>query len=148
MNLYLESSVALRDLLGAPDGEKLRSLVSSAEVVATSRLTLAEVARVLARLRVTEPILSARVAAREAEFQAESELWTLVPVDEEIWARCGRPFPVEPVRLLDAVHLATVEKISAALPGLVVLSTDDRIRKNATALGFSVQPRSPGPTDP
>ena len=148
MNLYLESSAVLRDLLGAPDGADLRSLVSSADVVATSRLTLAEVARVLARLRVMEPVMAAKVAVREAEFHAESDLWTLVPVDEEIWARCGRPFPVEPVRLLDAVHLATAEKISAALPGLVVLSTDERIRKNATALGFSVQPAAASPARP
>ena len=84
--------------------------------------------------------MAAGVAIRETEFLAESELWTVVPVDEEIWARCGRPFPMEPVRLLDAVHLATAEKISAVLPGLVVLSTDERIRKNATALGFSVRP--------
>ncbi|HEY3358158.1 MAG TPA: PIN domain-containing protein [Polyangia bacterium] len=140
MNVYLESSAALRDLLDGADASEVRSLVAEAAVVATSRLTLAEVARVLVRLRVVEPTIAAAVAAREAQLQAESELWAILPVDEEIWARCARPFPVEPIRLLDAVHLASIEKLSAALPALTVISMDDRVRRNAAALGFAVRP--------
>jgi predicted nucleic acid-binding protein len=108
--------------------------------VVTSRLTLAEVARALARLRVQNPEAASRMAQREAAFLADSERWGIDPVDETVWARCGRAFPVEPVRLLDAVHLATIERLSGAAPDLVVLSTDDRVRSNARALGFEVQP--------
>lgn len=98
MNLYLESSAALRDLLeGDRYGEIRRLLVD------------AEVGRVFARLRVLEPRAAAAAAAREARFQSDTELWVVQPVDEAIWLRCSRPFPVEPLRTLDAIHLATEE---------------------------------------
>ncbi len=140
MNLYLESSAALRDLLGGDGCEEIRRLLSAADVVATSRCTLAEVGRVLARLRVLEPTAAAAAAARESQFQMDSDLWVIQPVDEGIWSRCSRPFPREPLRTLDAVHLATLEKLSGVIEPLAVLSTDSRVRDNAKALGFSVVP--------
>jgi predicted nucleic acid-binding protein len=140
VNLYLESSAALRDLLGGEGCDEIRQLLKSAEIVATSRCTLAEVGRVFARLRVMEPVAAAASAARESQFQADSELWVIQPVDEWIWNRCSRPFPVEPVRTLDAIHLATVEKLSGVIDHLSILTTDSRIRENAKALGFSVVP--------
>lgn len=140
MNLYLESSAALRDLLDGDGAEVIREKVRGAPLVAASRLTLAEVGRVLARLRATDPELAAKVAPREAAFVAESELWAIAPIDDEVLARCARPFPVEPTRTLDAIHLATVERLSGSIPHLVVLSTDDRLRRNAVALGFEVAP--------
>jgi hypothetical protein len=42
--------------------------------------------------------------------------------------------------VLDGIHLATVEKLSAAVVRLVVLSADDRVRRNAAAPGFAVRP--------
>lgn len=140
MNVYLESSAALRDLLEGEQAEAIRSRLREASLVVTSRLTLAEVARVLVRLRALNAAAAARVAAREAAFVADSERWGIDAIDDGVWARCGRPFPVEPVRLLDAVHLATIEKLSAVLTGLTVLSTDERVRQNASALGFDVYP--------
>jgi len=140
VNLYLESSAALRDLLGGDRCDEIRQLLAEADVVATSRGTLAEVGRVFARLRVLEPQAAAAAAAREAQFQSDSELWVVQPVDESIWLRCARPFPVEPVRTLDAIHLATIERLAGVLERLVVLSTDERVRTNAQALGFSVLP--------
>lgn len=140
LNVYLESSAALRDVLEGADAGKIRSLLSSAEVVATSRLTMVEVSRVLARLRVLDPQAAASVAPREADLARDSELWVVNPVDEEIWMRCSRPFPVEPVRTMDAIHLATIERLTATLPDLVVLSTDERIRANVSAVGLPVRP--------
>lgn len=52
----------------------------------------------------------------------------------------GRLFPVEPVRVLDAVHLASIERLASALPNLVVISIDDRVRRNAEAFGLEVRP--------
>jgi predicted nucleic acid-binding protein len=140
LNVYLESSAALRDVLEGDGASAIRELVGGAEHVATSRLTLAEIGRVIARLRVLEPQAAARIAAREAEFLSDTECWILQPIDEDVLARCARSFPVEPVRLLDGIHLASIEKLSAALEGLVVLSTDERVRRNAEALGFEVRP--------
>jgi hypothetical protein len=47
---------------------------------------------------------------------------------------------VEPVRVLDAVHLASIERLASALPNLVVISIDDRVRRNAEAFGLEVRP--------
>jgi predicted nucleic acid-binding protein len=139
-HVYVETSAILRDLLDGDGAPEIRETLRRAEIVVTSRLTLAEVRRVLARLRVLQPAASAAIAAREAQLESEADLWTIQPVDEPIFARCGRPFPKEPVRTLDAIHLATVERVSGALPRLVVLSTDDRVRTNAAAAGFDVKP--------
>lgn len=140
MNLYLESSAVLRDLLGGEGAHEIRHALDRAAAVVTSRLTIAEVTRVLARLRVLEPQVAARIAVRDAAFQSESEIWGVQPLDEDILMRCGRPFPHEPVRTLDAIHLATIEKVSGAIPDVAMLSTDDRIRRNAAALGFRLAP--------
>lgn len=140
MNVYLETSAALRDLLDGELALEIREALATAELVATSRLTLAEVGRVLARLRVIDPEVAARVAPREAAFSADSELWFVSPLDDEVLTRCARPFPVEPVRTLDAIHLATIERLSAALGRFAVLTTDERVRRNAEILGFEVAP--------
>jgi predicted nucleic acid-binding protein len=140
MNLYLESSAVLRDLLDGDQADVIREALRTADTVVTSRLTLAEVARVLVRLRISDPEVAARIAVRESSFVSESELWIVQPVDDDILARCGRPFPAEPVRTLDAIHLATIERISGAVDPLTVVSTDDRVRSNAQRLGFALLP--------
>src|SRR5262245_4636622 len=131
MTVYLETTAALRDVLDGGGAEQIRRSLRDAELVITSRLTLAEVARVLARLQRQDPIRSAAIAPREASFLRDVDLWAVYPVDEAIWTRSGRAFPVEPVRTLDAIHLATIEAIAGPFSPLTVLSTDERIRQNA-----------------
>ena len=63
----------------------------------------------------------------------------LVAVTDAILARVRRPFPVEPVRTLDAVHLATAEFLGEPPPLVVVVTRDARVRDNARALGYSVE---------
>ena len=141
MNLYLETSAALRDLLDGDDADAIRRALRAADHVVASRLTIAEVERVLVRLRATGAPPPSGFAAREAAFFAEAELWSVRPVDEAVLARCARAFPVEPLRMLDAIHVATVELTSAIIPDVTVLSTDERVRDNAAALGFALAPR-------
>ena len=50
------------------------------------------------------------------------------------------PIPREPVRALDALHLATVLRIGDFRPGLGVLSFDRRIRANAAAWDSTCYP--------
>lgn len=57
---------------------------------------------------------------------------------EEILSRAGRAFPREPVRTLDAVHLATIEALGEAPPIVTVVTRDDRVAENARALGYMV----------
>ncbi len=63
----------------------------------------------------------------------------IVAVTDAILTRVGRPFPVEPIRTLDAVHLATAEVLDDAPQLLTIVTRDDRVRDNARALGYMVE---------
>lgn len=62
----------------------------------------------------------------------------IVAVTSEVLTRAGRPFPVEPVRTLDAVHLATAEILGEPPPLVVIVTRDARVRDNAVALGYAI----------
>jgi predicted nucleic acid-binding protein len=61
-----------------------------------------------------------------------------VSVTEDVLRRAGRPFPIEPIRTLDAIHLATAELLGQAPALMTILSRDSRIRDNAKALGYAL----------
>jgi len=52
---------------------------------------------------------------------------------------CGRNPLMEPVRSLDAIHLATVETIDADSSLVAVVTRDRRVRENALAMGYAVE---------
>jgi predicted nucleic acid-binding protein len=62
----------------------------------------------------------------------------VVAVTDAVLARVRRPFPVEPIRTLDAVHLATAELLGEPPPLMTIVTRDDRVRENAEALGYAV----------
>ncbi len=77
---------------------------------------------------------------RQGRLNAVSTRWTLLALDEEIIERARRPFPAEPVRTLDAIHLASALTARKAVPDLAILSLDGRVRKAADRLGFLLLP--------
>lgn len=62
----------------------------------------------------------------------------VVAVTDDVLARVRRPFPVEPIRTLDAVHLAMAELVGEPPPLMTVVTRDDRLRANAVALGYAI----------
>ncbi len=104
----------------------------------TSALTLAEAGRAIIRARA-----AGRLTAEE-ERRAVRALRTferrcfILDVDRAVLARVRRPFPLEPIRTLDAVHLATIELLGEAPQLVTVVTRDARVRENAQALGFVV----------
>ena len=62
----------------------------------------------------------------------------VVAVTDAVLARVRRPFPVEPIRTLDAVHLATAELLGEPPPLMTIVTRDDRVRANAEVLGYAV----------
>jgi hypothetical protein len=54
--------------------------------------------------------------------------------------RAQRPFPVGPVRTLDALHLASALVARSVAPGLRLLTLDQRIRENGARLGLAPLP--------
>ena len=65
-----------------------------------------------------------------------SRRWTVMLFSSEVIERAKEPFPVEPVRSLDAVHLASALVAQRIFPSLTLLSLDQRIRNNAPPLGL------------
>jgi len=54
--------------------------------------------------------------------------------------RRGFAKAVEPLRTLDALHVASVLAARSAIPNIALLSLDGRVRENGVALGFDVLP--------
>jgi predicted nucleic acid-binding protein len=134
---YIESSALVAALL-EHDAEALKSLRARSRQI-TSALTLAEVARAIVRARVGERLTpEAERAAVRALRQFERRCY-VVAVTDDVLARVRRPFPVEPVRTLDAVHLATVESLGEPPQLMSIVTRDHRVRENAKALGYSVE---------
>lgn len=140
MRLYAESSAVLAWLLGEERGEPVRRLLAEAESIVTSDLTLVECDRVLVRALHHGQIAEAVAADLRATLNAAALHWYRLRIADEIVERACRPFPGEPVRTLDALHLASALTARAAATGTAVLSLDDRIRLAARALGMEVVP--------
>lgn len=140
MNLYAESSAVLAWLLGEQQGDGVRGALAEAEIVVASDLTLVECSRVLVRATATGEAHEAAAADCRARLGAASAYWYLLRLDQGILDRAMNPFPEEPIRTLDALHLASALAARESVPGLAVLSLDQRIRNSACQLGFSVFP--------
>ena len=140
MNLYVESSAVLSWLLTETASEEVREELASSELVLSSELTLIECDRVLIRAVTTHEITEAEAADRRAILAKAAEHWTLLTLDVDIVERARRPFPKEPVRTLDAIHLATAVVARSLVPEIAMLSLDKRIRGSARELGFEVIP--------
>ncbi|MDI6771541.1 MAG: type II toxin-antitoxin system VapC family toxin [bacterium] len=143
--MYAESSAVLAWLLGEPDGQAARMLLAEAESVVTSDLTLIECDRVLIRAQAIGEVSEAAAADRRAVLNAAAVHWHLLRVHGPVIERARRPFPTEPIRTLDAIHLASALVARGALARLAVLSLDDRLRAAARQLGFDVLPAASPP---
>lgn len=121
----------------------MREILADAELVLASELTLIESDRVIHRGLALEEIEEARAAERRARLTETSAAWHRIRIGDEIVARARRPFPLEPIRTLDALHLASALEAATALPDITLLSLDRRVRECGAALGFSVVPAPP-----
>jgi predicted nucleic acid-binding protein len=86
----------------------------------------------------------AEAAKRRGRLEMAARRWSVAAVLTEHVERARRPFPVEPIRTLDALHMAAALHLQRELLGLTVLSLDARLRQNAEALGFPVLPVASG----
>ena len=140
MNLYAESSAVLSWLLGETRGEAARERLLAAELVITSDLTLIECDRALHRAEAVGELDAETAKNIREQFFAAADHWIAFSIDREIVERSRRPFPCEPIRSLDAIHLTTALLVRSLVSELEFLSWDERIRNNAAELGFDVTP--------
>jgi uncharacterized protein with PIN domain len=135
---YAESSAVLAWVLGEPEGEQVRQAISVADRVVASTLTPLECARAIERGAASGRLTEAEALAARGLLDAASRTWVLLEMTGPVPLRAARRFPSEPVRTLDAIHLATALEFYQALGGLTMVSLDERVRDNARRLGMTV----------
>lgn len=140
MNLYAESSAVLAWLLDEETAPVVRQLLTDAEIIVASDLTLIECDRVLIRAIHLGELTEAEAADRRAQLSAAASHWHILRIANEVVDRARQPFPDEPIRTLDAIHLASTLVARSAVAGLNLLSLDERVRNAARKLGIEVLP--------
>ena len=108
--------------------------------VACSRLTLIESHRAVRRAVVLNDLVETSAADVRATLTQAAARWAVLEISPDVASCAEQSFPVEPVRTLDAIHLASALLLRHSVPNLVVVTTDDRIRANALQLGFPLFP--------
>jgi predicted nucleic acid-binding protein len=134
---YIESSALVAALLEG-DAAALKSVRTRGRQV-TSALTIAETARAILRARVGARLTADEERAAVRALRRFERRSFMVAVTDSVLARVRRPFPVEPIRTLDAVHLATAELLGEPPPLVTIVTRDARVRDNAEALGYAVE---------
>jgi uncharacterized protein with PIN domain len=138
--VYAESSAVLAWLLDEPGQRGVVDELANADQVVTSSLTVIECSRALARARETKRVKPAEELAALRLLDQAAASWNVLDISDRVAERARGAFPLEPVRTLDAIHLATAMVFAEALGALRVLSLDDRVRENAAALGLTLVP--------
>ena len=140
MNPDAESSAILAWLLDEDAGVVVRRFLADAPLIIASDLTLIECDRVLHRAAALGELTEAEVADRRAHLTLAAAHWNLLRIEGEIVERARQPFPGDPIRTLDARHLASALVARTAVAGLSLLSLDQRIRRTARRLGMRLSP--------
>jgi predicted nucleic acid-binding protein len=140
MMIYAESSAVLSWLLEEHSGGEIGTLLAGAQTVLASELTLVECERALVRFTATGAITTAAASRRRSRLRRAVGHWTTLGIGEDVLAMASRPLPAEPIRTLDALHVATVAVAAQRVPELHVLSLDRRVRESCLGLGLEVLP--------
>lgn len=127
-------------LFGEPGGRRAIEALDRADAVTASDLTLLECERSLVRATALAAIREERAARLRVILGRAVAHWRLMPISREIVDRARRPFPGEPIRSLDAIHLASALLAADSLPDFALLSLDRRVRATGSRLGLRVLP--------
>jgi predicted nucleic acid-binding protein len=133
---YVETSALLAAVLDR-EGAAVEALRADGQRV-TSALTFAEAFRALARGAATGQLTTAQVRAAARALRTFERRCLIVAVTDAVLARVRRPFPVEPIRTLDAIHLSTAELLGEPPMLMTIITRDARVERNARALGYAV----------
>jgi uncharacterized protein with PIN domain len=138
--LYAESSAVLAWLLGEESGERVRHALIEAHIVVSSDLTLVECDRAIHRGVAVGAVRQAVAAELISRLEPAASGWNMLRIVPRIVARARQRFPDEPIRTLDAIHVASALHARVVLPQIVLLALDNRIRKVGRSLGFPLVP--------
>lgn len=141
MILYADASAILATLLDEEDAPRVQDALDGARLVIASELTLVECDRSVHRAVALGRMEQDEASERRERLEALAASWLVLALDAAITRRARSRFPVEPLRTLDALHLATALVAERSAPGLQMLALDMRLRSAAESLGLGVQPR-------
>ena len=133
MNVYIDSTVVLRQMLGSGDSWEGWGKWEKAYA---SMLLRTECSQAVNRLRAEGKIDDARRARLGSWIETVCSCVTLVPVTESILRRAGEPLPTDS-GILRSIHLATLLELQAAHGvNCAVATDDDNLLRAAECLGF------------
>lgn len=146
MNVYVDSSVLLRVVLGEPGRVRIWPRITAA---VASELIRLECLRTIDRARVLRGLDDEEVARRRAAVLEAVEAFHLIPLAPPILERAAEPFPTL-LGTLDAIHLASALAVRDRFADLSLATHDRELALAARAVGFVVHgaPRTPGPASP
>lgn len=136
MIIYFETSALVGWLVKEDQHDQIIKAINTAAKVVLSSLAVLEAKRALIRLKNDGLLSEAQVGKLKGLLARASETWVVFEITSDIQLRAAEEFPVEPVRSLDAIHLATILAVLEVYPDLKVLTTDLRILKNLEPLGL------------
>lgn len=122
------------------DDLALGETIQAAPLRLSCGLTWLESARALVRGRQSGRLSRARQDSAAGVLLALESQSGLVALDASLLGSARRAFPHEPVRALDALHLAAALAWREELGPIAIASTDALLRRNAAALGFALVP--------
>ena len=143
MNVYVDSSVLLRIVLGEPDRLRIWPTITNA---VSSELIRLECLRTIDRARMRLGLQDRQVAQYRADVLEAVDAFSLVALDSIVLERASEPFPTA-LGSLDAIHLASALLIRDDLDGLAFATHDDQLGMAARATGFQVHGVSRGGGD-
>lgn len=135
--IYIESSGLLAAIL-EKEASAIRSVRSASRPI-TSALTLTEANRAILGGRISGRLTAEREREALVALQTFEQRCTILMISDDVLLRAGRPYPAEPIRTLDAIHLATVQELGGPPQLVTMVTRDARIRENAIALGYAVE---------
>ncbi|MGH2749680.1 MAG: PIN domain-containing protein [Actinomycetota bacterium] len=134
MNVYVDSSVLLRVVLGEPNRLRIWSKITRA---VSSELIRLECLHTIDRARIRLGLEDRLVARRRADVLEAVDAFSLVALDSVVLERASEPFPTL-LGSLDAIHLASALLVREEFEGLEFATHDDELGIAARATGFPV----------
>ena len=115
--------------------------MTDAESILASDLTLVECSRTLRRATVTGSLAKGTIHETQRRLDAAFRSWDVLHLSRAIIERACAPFPAEPIRTLDALHVACAIEAQNIADDLFLLSLDARVRRVAQAVGLELAPK-------
>jgi predicted nucleic acid-binding protein len=135
LNVYVDSSVLLRVVLGEP--RRLRAWSKITNPVSSELIRL-ECLRTIDRARIRLALADEDVARYRAEVLETVEAFHLVGLNPSVLERAAEPFPTT-IGSVDAIHLASALLVRRQFEGLDLATHDDELATAGRAVGFRVR---------